>query len=65
MNNFDLCFAWLDNLPTSGISNTFLSYSTPSNIYIPNANVEDKYKAISALSSRTLTADPMKATATS
>ena len=61
MSNFDLCLAWLDNVPASGISNTFLSSSTPSNIYIPNANVEENYKAISALSSRTLTADPLKA----
>ena len=61
MKNFDLCLAWIDNLPASGINNNFLSSSTPSNIYIPNANVESSYKAISALSSRTLTADPMKA----
>lgn len=59
--DFDLCFAWIDNLPTSGIYNNILNSSTPSNIYIPNVNVEENYKAIPALSSRTLTADPMKA----
>ena len=61
MSNFNLSFAWITSLPTSGISSNFLKYSSNFNIYIPNANVESSYKAISALSSRTLTADPMKA----
>jgi hypothetical protein len=57
--DFDLCFAWLDNIPRT-IEEELLEYSTPT-IYIPNAKAQDLYSASPAFEGQTFNVDPMKA----